>query len=175
MGLAIYVTIDREVPGVNGWDMGGKILASNIEKLDQAAKRLGIRRLSEFQSMGVNEFSALVGSDEDPIEAPSASLYDDMRKHRSAEAVEEFRTLMETAHAEIDTAMSTLKNAGPPVEEWFAPSEGLAIVEALMEYVRNEPEGFDRVEDLLGDLEDVRRYLRAAEQHGARFHLSLDF
>ncbi len=49
MGVAYFIVLERKIDGVDS-GMDGKCLARNIEALDAAAARLGVRPLSDFLS-----------------------------------------------------------------------------------------------------------------------------
>jgi hypothetical protein len=49
MGAAYFIVLERKPGGVDT-DMGGKSLSRHMESLDEAARQLGVRPLSEFFS-----------------------------------------------------------------------------------------------------------------------------
>jgi hypothetical protein len=49
MGTAYYIVLEREIDGLDT-GIGGKCLTNNIESLDDAARTLWVRPLSEFFS-----------------------------------------------------------------------------------------------------------------------------
>jgi hypothetical protein len=49
MGAAYFIVLEREIDGVET-GMDGKSLSRHIESLDDAARELGVRPLSEFFS-----------------------------------------------------------------------------------------------------------------------------
>ena len=49
MGAAYYIVLERKIDNLDT-GMDGKSLAKHIEALDKAAKKLGVRRLSDFVS-----------------------------------------------------------------------------------------------------------------------------
>jgi hypothetical protein len=51
MGYALFVTVDRNISGLEGWDMCGKTLARNIEKLDDVTRQLNLTPLSAMISL----------------------------------------------------------------------------------------------------------------------------
>lgn len=51
MGYALFVMLNHHIPGTEGWDMDGKALARNIEKLDDVAKQLKLTSLGEMISV----------------------------------------------------------------------------------------------------------------------------
>jgi hypothetical protein len=175
MGVAIFVSFEREIPGIQGWDMGGKLLARSLDRLDRVARRLQLKPLSEFQSISDEEFADLVDPGEEPIETePDPQSCEKGKTDINPEAAAELNSLAQRANEQLEEHLNLLRQVGPPGEEWFSAEEGLATVRGLIAFVKERPEKFRLVEHLVGDLEDVERYLRAAQEHGVRFHLSLD-
>lgn len=62
-----------------------------------------------------------------------------------------------------------------PAEQWFDPADGLRTVRGLLDQLRHAPPDVPRLAGVLDDLEATERVLLAAEQHGVRFHLAIDF
>lgn len=60
-------------------------------------------------------------------------------------------------------------------EQWFAPKDGLAWVSAMREYIRGKPESVKNPTGLLQDLNEFTTVLSQAEEHGALWHLSIDY
>ncbi|HLZ13872.1 MAG TPA: hypothetical protein VKP58_14910 [Candidatus Acidoferrum sp.] len=56
-------------------------------------------------------------------------------------------------------------------ETWFVAEEGLQTVNLLLEKMEGDSAG----EAVRKDLLDFRRVLETAKQHGARWHLAIDF
>ena len=50
MGAAYFIVLERKIDGLDT-SMDGKSLSRHIESLDEAARRLGVRPLSEFFSV----------------------------------------------------------------------------------------------------------------------------
>lgn len=57
MGYALYVTFDRPIPGVEGWNLCGKTLARNLETLDAIARASGLPSLSDLISISDEELA----------------------------------------------------------------------------------------------------------------------
>lgn len=58
---------------------------------------------------------------------------------------------------------------------WFEPMEGIAVLERLIAELRIDPK---RVKSAASVIEDLERYvaaLRTAREHGAKWHLAIDF
>jgi hypothetical protein len=176
MGIALFVTFEREIPGVNGWDMGGKSLARNLDPLDEAAKHLGLTPLLEFHSASPQDLAGFLGEDEeDPFDflEADASFLETVREQHGQDAADEFRALGQEFR-QVGDDLAALREQGLPPEQWYPPADGLRTVRGLAEHVRSNPDEFERADDLLADLADVERYLLAAEGGGVRFHLSFD-
>ena len=54
MGAALYIALEKEIPGVDTM-IDGKMLSRAEKHLAQAAKRLGVRPLMEFFSISADE------------------------------------------------------------------------------------------------------------------------
>jgi hypothetical protein len=59
-----------------------------------------------------------------------------------------------------------------PAEQWFAASEGLKVVRALIEYVSANLNNFKQPNPILKGLRAVEALLVAADSAGARFHFT---
>ena len=59
-----------------------------------------------------------------------------------------------------------------PPERWFAASEGLAVVRALIEHVGANLNDFKQPNPILRDLRAVETLLAAAEAAGVKFHFT---
>ena len=62
MSAAYYIVLEKEINGLDS-SMRGKGLSKNIESLDEAARKLGVRPLSEFVSMSEDAVADLMGDD----------------------------------------------------------------------------------------------------------------
>lgn len=72
MGAAYFIVLEREIDGVDT-GMDGKSLARHMESLDDAARQLGVRPLSEFFSSDpaqLAEFMEGEGADAGGFEFP---------------------------------------------------------------------------------------------------------
>jgi len=74
MGVALYIALEKEIPGVDTM-IGGKRLSRSERHLAKAAKRLGVRPLTEFFSADADEISDLLGEDAAGIEIPPAQWF----------------------------------------------------------------------------------------------------
>ncbi len=134
MGVALYVALEKEVPGFDASSVCGKSLAGAQEELDAIARREGLAPLESFLSVAPEDVRAfLEGEGETP------------------EGLE------------------------LPAEEWFSPAEGLKTVRGLLHRLGEEPSAVRRARAVRDDLEAVEQVLVAANEHGVRFHLAIDF
>lgn len=65
-----------------------------------------------------------------------------------------------------------------PAEEWFSPAYGLTVVRALLVQTMTPPvrwEAEEFTEWLANDLQVLEKTLLLAQEHGALFHLTMDF
>ncbi len=72
MGVAHYIVLERKIDGLDT-AMDGKSLSRQIESLDEAARELGVRPLSEFFSADpaqMAEFMQGEGIEADDVELP---------------------------------------------------------------------------------------------------------
>ena len=156
MGVAIYVSIEKEIPEIS-FDMDGKTLARHIDRLDRIARKGKLPTLSEMISVSTAELEDMIGDDE------QQKLEEQLNPKwvvRFLKYVDFVGKLLLPSHK----------------EEWFDPAAGLATVRLLVAHVRDNPKGFaDDQEWLLRDLENADRYLTAAEKHKTRFHFGYDF
>jgi hypothetical protein len=67
MGLALYVALEKEVPGVDASSVCGKALAKAQARLDGIARQHGLTPLEDFLSVAPEDVAALLG---DEGEAP---------------------------------------------------------------------------------------------------------
>ena len=58
---------------------------------------------------------------------------------------------------------------------WFEPREGLTVLETLIAALQAEPGRVKASKAVVEDLQSYRDALLAAQKHGARWHLAIDF
>src|SRR5207248_440483 len=63
MAAAYFIVLEREIDGVNT-DMNGKSLARHIESLDETARELGVRPLSEFFSANPDKLAEFLENED---------------------------------------------------------------------------------------------------------------
>ncbi len=72
MGAAYFIVLEREIDGLDT-GMDGKRLSEEMESLDEAARELGVRPLSEFFSADPDDLSEVMedaGVDEADMNVP---------------------------------------------------------------------------------------------------------
>lgn len=169
MGAEFFITLEREMPGVDHLGTCGQFLAENIERLDQSAESLGVTPLSSFFS--VSELAELL--DYEPVEEGDVSGIPE----EGQRLIRQLSGDINNAMAEVQESIADLIEAHDgeiPAEQWFPAEQGLKTVRKLLEDVRSRPRRFRYPDDLIADLEDMNRILNAAKDHAVRFHLSAD-
>jgi hypothetical protein len=58
---------------------------------------------------------------------------------------------------------------------WFAPTEGIAVVDALIQALKANPARIKGAKNVLADLQHYKDALLIADEHGAKWHLAMDF
>jgi hypothetical protein len=79
MGVALYVTLEQEIPGIDASTVCGKFLAKAQTKLDGIAKEDGLTPLAEFISTDpdeVRDFLEGEGGVPDGIEIPAEQWFE---------------------------------------------------------------------------------------------------
>ncbi len=180
MGLALFVSFEREIPEIKGWDMCGKTLARNMDELDKTARRLGLELLGNMVSVSREDVEGLLGEDfdgdaEPPETARPPKASANGNKHPSPEQLDEMITAIEREFADLERDLRAAKAEGIPDEQWFPAAAGLKTVRGLMTHVRENPKKFKHSAALLEDLGELERYLAIADDEGVRFHLTPDF
>ena|SRR5258707_11157392 len=74
MGAALYISLEKEIPGVDTM-IDGKMLSRAEQHLSGLAERLGVRPLMEFLSVSADEASDLLGEDVAGVEIPAAQWF----------------------------------------------------------------------------------------------------
>jgi hypothetical protein len=74
MGAALYVVLEKELPGVDTL-LDGKMLSKAEKDLEEAATRLGVRPLMEFFSVSADEVSDLLGDDAAGLDIPAQQWF----------------------------------------------------------------------------------------------------
>lgn len=64
MGVAYYIVLDCEEPGFDTF-VNGKSIARETRRLDRIAKKLGVPKLDDFNTMSGDELADLLGEEID--------------------------------------------------------------------------------------------------------------
>jgi hypothetical protein len=100
MSCAYYVVLERPIDGLETF-MNGKRLAKQIELLDTAAERLGVRSLSAFVSIPPEEIAELLEDTTDLKMRP-------VEQYSAQDGLATVRALL--AHPEAQSAVDDLKD-----------------------------------------------------------------
>ena len=86
--------------------------------------------------------------------------------------LEEF---LSPAPEELEDFLEDAGDVELPDEEWFAPDDGLKIVNALLSYLARNTGALDNQAAVISDLEEYRLVLSQLKERGIRWHLAVDF
>ena len=84
-----------------------------------------------------------------------------------SQSPEELRELMEEFGGEVPDDL--------PDEQWFAPAEGLALVQALIGCIEVDPQVIENSADILEDLREFAEVFAEIARRGLRWHLAVDY
>jgi len=178
MGVAIFVTFQKKIPKVNPWDMGGKLLAANLDKLDRVAMKHDRSPLSFFVSGSPEELDDFIGEKKGKWDVERERKFAKKMARKVPRAEQALWKTLEKELNKIDKtigAMKKIRDLGPLPEQWFDPAAALPTVRFLQVYVREKLKSFGRNVNLLqADLAAVERFLKLAKRHKVLFHLSID-
>ncbi|MGH7135767.1 MAG: hypothetical protein ACREHD_08510 [Pirellulales bacterium] len=165
MGAAFFISLELPIDGIDPLATNGEALARCCDELDAVAEEWGVTPLGGLVSVSPDEVQDMldlggVGPDE------------------LAGLPEELQEALGEGLDEINNAFSALETQvaehGLPPEEWFEASEGLQTVQRLLAFLRTTQDRIAKPEGVVGELEELEQILKAAEQAGVRFHLSVD-
>ena len=165
MGAALFVVLERLIDGIDPFATNGKALARCCNELDVVALESGVTPLGQLVSMSADDVEGMLdlgGIDPDELDG----LPDELQ-----EAVADNVDEINSAFAALETQIA--ENGVPP-EEWFKASDGLQTVQRLLTYLRTSQDRITNAQDVAGDLEEIEQILKAADEVGVRFHLSVD-
>ena len=106
MGAAYFIVLERKIDGLDTM-MNGKSISRNIESLDEAARQLGVRPLSEFLSVNPEqaaEFMEGEGMDAGEIELPP------LQQFTAQEGLVTVNALMSRTQVQIDGLLDDLRD-----------------------------------------------------------------
>ena len=84
-----------------------------------------------------------------------------------SQSPDELRELLEEFGGEVPDDL--------PDEEWFAPEEGVALVQALIRCIEADPQVIEDSADILDDLQEFAAVFAEVARRGLRWHLAVDF
>jgi hypothetical protein len=79
MGAALFITLEREIPGINASSVGGKFLSRNLDWLNEASAKLDVRPLGDLISLNPDEAAAFLegeGMEAGAVSIPSEQWFD---------------------------------------------------------------------------------------------------
>ena len=87
--------------------------------------------------------------------------------------------LMEFFSASLDDLTAVIgedecEGIEPRDAKWFAASEGLKTIEALINHLQADTKAVPRPDHVLQDLRDFETILKRADAEGVRWHLAMD-
>jgi hypothetical protein len=60
MGASLFITLERDVPGIDAGTVIGKALSRNLDWLDQTCERLSVRKLGELISVNPGDAASFL-------------------------------------------------------------------------------------------------------------------
>ncbi len=119
MGVALYVALEKEIPGFDASSVSGKFLAKAQKKLDGIAQRKGLKPLEDFISTNPEEILGLledVGGVPDGLEIPAEQWF------RPSEGLKTVRGLLQYLRDDP----SGIRNVRDVINDLEATAEVLA-------------------------------------------------
>jgi hypothetical protein len=168
MAVALFVSFEKVITEMEASVMDGKVLAAHVFTLDEVARKKNLRTLSELVSESKEELDDFIGDEND-----QKSL--DRDKKWARQHYGSFSSIYWGLRG-IDVILRMLRWMRPfHREQWFEAAVGLESVRVLIAHVRDNSGDFGNDYDwLLKDLENLERFLAAANKKQVRFHLSYD-
>jgi hypothetical protein len=90
LSTALFIVLARKIPGIDSSSVAGKFLACHLDWLDEAAKKLVVRPLTELISMNPKEMAAFLegeGRDTSDLSLPPEQWFDAEEGLRTIEAL----------------------------------------------------------------------------------------
>ncbi|RZS31874.1 hypothetical protein [Corticibacter populi] len=148
--MALYIVLNAEEPGFDTF-VEGRAVAQAIDDLTGLCEVAGLPLPDEFVGQAADELDEWDEDEDededeaDPFDGEEGSPDDD-----------------EDAPAE-------------PAGQWFAASEGVAYVQALIELAEENADGLEDLDGVLADLRDYLQVLEQAQAARLRWHFAWDF
>lgn len=79
MSAALFIVLEKEIPGIDSSSVGGKFLSRHLDLLDEHCRALHVRPLSEFISISQEEAAAFIEGEDEQMEdlsLPSEKWFD---------------------------------------------------------------------------------------------------
>ncbi|MDQ3059091.1 MAG: hypothetical protein M3R45_06145 [Pseudomonadota bacterium] len=125
--------------------VNGKAVARASEKLDEICDQAGLPRLDSFAGQSCEELAEMLG--------------DGFDEEMDEEGDEEDNPV-EREYSD---------------EKWFAPEDGISLVDALIAAIGQHPEIISTPEEIVDDLKEYKNVLEQAKAIHAKWHLAIDF
>lgn len=90
MSSALFIVLERQVPGIDASSVSGKSLARQLEWLDRTAKELSVPPLSDFISVSPQEAAAFLedeGQSDSGLRLPPEKWFDAAAGLRTVQAL----------------------------------------------------------------------------------------
>ena len=99
MGAAIYVSLQREIPGFDSSSVDGKALSKEVELLDALARKLKVKPIMELYSINPGELTDLLEGISPPGEELEAPRNVKERWFSASEGLKTVRALLKNVKA----------------------------------------------------------------------------
>jgi hypothetical protein len=79
MGAALFITLERQIPGIDASSVGGKLLSRNLDWLNEASGKLNVRPLGDLISVNSDEAADFLegeGMDTGELSIPPEQWFD---------------------------------------------------------------------------------------------------
>ena len=154
MSTTLYISFDREVPGLEPNAEDKVFLAQLVgdsDAMDALARQLGTPSLSSFQSYVADDLSDLVDDPDDP----------------------QMQEMLADADQKVEWFDPS--EALPAVRALAAHYAKARYIQQGGRRKAGKSEDVDRTDDLLAELKHTEQVLTAAAQHGARYRFHIGF
>jgi hypothetical protein len=90
MGAALFVSLERDIPGIDASSVSGKALSRNLDWLNEACQKLNVRPVGELISVNPEEAAAFLeeeGGGVDGFRLPAEQWFEAEEGLRTIEAL----------------------------------------------------------------------------------------
>ncbi len=147
MSVAYYIVLDTEEQGFDTF-VNGKAVAHAADELDALCSQNGLQTLDSFMGQSMDEFADMLGEGDDD---------DD-----------------EEGEDESGESLESDERGVRGDEKWFAPSDGLTAINAIIAAIERNPSALSDPDAVLEDLEEYKAVLERAQAIEAQWLLALD-